>query len=171
VNDEEIISVARETGMLVVRDHVRATMGPLMAFAAAIAKHEREECAKVCIDGWIGPSYEFDLGRQHCAKKIREREDAKLHATDDESLLKLAAKAAGIEIQSWYKGDPMVCLPPPFESNIESWNPLKYDKDALSLAARMNLVVDFDATSGLGMPEMLRRKIVLRVIQDIAHEQ
>lgn len=132
----------------------------MFKFAQFVAEKEREACAKVCDDGWIGPSYEFDLGRKHCAKKIREREDAKLHALDDENLLKLAAKAAGIEIAFWYKNDPMVAMPHPFESNIESWNPLKYDKDALSLAKRMDLTVKF-VDRGEGLPESFRRGIVL----------
>lgn len=128
-------------------------------FAEALVKMEREECAKAC-EGWIGPSYEFDLGRQHCAKKIRERSDAWLQQIDDENLLKMAAKAAGIEIVGWYKGSPMTPLPHPFSNNTQDWNPLKYDKDALNLAERMNLTVKF-VDRGEGMPESFRRGIVL----------
>jgi hypothetical protein len=156
---DDVIKMAREAGMLVVDDRLIATTGPLMAFAAAIAKHEREECAKTC-EGWIGPSYEFDLGRQHCAKKIRERSDAWLQQIDDENLLKMAAKAAGIEIVGWYKGSPMTPLPHPFINNTQDWNPLKYDKDALDLATRMDLTVKF-VDRGEGLPESFRRGIVL----------
>ena len=44
----------------------------LAAFKAG-ADTEREECAKLCDGLTAGHSYDFDLGRLHSAKVIRER--------------------------------------------------------------------------------------------------
>jgi len=56
----------------------------------------------------------------------------------DRELLELAAKAAGIEIDSWVNDSPVVVkmfrghLP-----NYEEWNPLTDDGDALRLAVKV----------------------------------
>ena len=75
---EEILKLAREKG---IRFHITGSPSveittwngyedELLAFANAIAAHEREECAKVCLDmnqGWASDDH------LECATAIRSR--------------------------------------------------------------------------------------------------
>ena len=73
MSKEEIIRLAREAGAVFPADgswHKFETEGSLERFAALVAAHEREECAKVCD--------EYNDGRYAntadlCAAAIRSR--------------------------------------------------------------------------------------------------
>jgi len=67
----DIIRMAEEAGLV---DTASAPwlMAFLGRFAKLVAEAEREECAKDC-EGLSGRSYEFDMGRLHCAAAIRAR--------------------------------------------------------------------------------------------------
>ena len=71
MNREQIIGMAREAGFEVYGTDVWITDGwwleELERFAALVSKHEREECAKVCLEE--APS----LDGQLCAAAIRAR--------------------------------------------------------------------------------------------------
>jgi hypothetical protein len=74
MNREEIIRMARAAGCKPFRSpehwddvQVFATPDVLERFAALVSKHEREECAKVCLEE--APS----LDGQLCAAAIRAR--------------------------------------------------------------------------------------------------
>ena len=74
MNKEEIIKLAREVGLLPDNlhpapqtHHMAQKQKNLERFAALVSKHEREECAKVCLEE--APS----LDGQLCAAAIRAR--------------------------------------------------------------------------------------------------
>jgi len=76
MSDDDVIRMALEAcgedpdqiaGGWVTLDHKE-----LVRFVSIITAYERERCAKKCEDKWLPISYDFDLGRNHCAKKIRE---------------------------------------------------------------------------------------------------
>jgi hypothetical protein len=69
VNRDDIIKMAREAGATVSSFHGRFVMYPddIERFAALVAAHEREACAKVCLEE--APS----LDGQLCAAAIRAR--------------------------------------------------------------------------------------------------
>jgi hypothetical protein len=80
---DDIIRMAREAGFADTDDHgVWITDGywdeDLIRFAALVAAHEREECAKVCesldLPTVVGKSW--DEGTIDCAKAIRARGQA-----------------------------------------------------------------------------------------------
>jgi hypothetical protein len=61
---------------------------------------------------------------------------------DDKTLLELAAKAAGIRVRVWQDGMQTGFL----EADIPHlWNPLTDDGDALRLAVKLRLTIDFNA--------------------------
>jgi hypothetical protein len=64
---EEIIKMARQTGMQGMLTDVVCTHEELVRFAALVAAVEREACAKVCLEE--APS----LDGQLCAAAIRAR--------------------------------------------------------------------------------------------------
>jgi hypothetical protein len=64
-------------------------------------------------------------------------------ALTDRELLELAAKAAGIEAHDWLPGLGFA-VDVPWKhglSNVERWNPLNDDGDALRLAVKLRLTV------------------------------
>lgn len=63
--------------------------------------------------------------------------------TTDRELLELAAKAAGIDWQSYHLGRGL-CLATPKGGMVitQMWNPLSNDGDALRLAVTLGLVID-----------------------------
>ncbi len=69
MNRDDIIKMAREAGATVSSFHGRFVMYPddIERFAALVAAHEREACAKVCLEE--APS----LDGQLCAAAIRAR--------------------------------------------------------------------------------------------------
>jgi len=70
---EEIIRMAREAGLAYGSDE--KPLGSVTRFAALVAAHEREACAKVCdnrITNEAGMQRE-DYENQQCAKAIRAR--------------------------------------------------------------------------------------------------
>ena len=73
---EEIIRMAREAGFQVYETDVWITDGwwleELERFAALVAKHEREECAKVCDVLAVHPEYASDITKV-AAQAIRAR--------------------------------------------------------------------------------------------------
>ena len=78
---DEIIRMAREAGAIFPADgsyHCFEIPGTLERFAALVAAHEREECAKVCesldLPTVVGKSW--DEGTIDCAKAIRARGQA-----------------------------------------------------------------------------------------------
>ena len=58
----------------------------------------------------------------------------------DKELLELAAKSIGIEIKHWIGSDP----------HSPKWNPLKDDGDALRLAVKLGISIDFNFADTLG---------------------
>jgi hypothetical protein len=48
MTQDEVIRIAREAGWVIAP----ATLSGLERFAAFVAAHERDECAKVCEDKW-----------------------------------------------------------------------------------------------------------------------
>jgi hypothetical protein len=78
MNREQIIRMAREAGFEVYGTDVWITDGwwleELERFAALVAKHEREECAKVCDVLAVHPEYASDITKV-AAQAIRARGD------------------------------------------------------------------------------------------------
>ena len=60
---------------------------------------------------------------------------------NDKTLLELAAKAAGIEIELCHFGSSKSFFIVEDGRLIEQWNPLKHDGDALRLAVKLNLSI------------------------------
>ena len=61
----------------------------------------------------------------------------------DRELLEFAAKAAGIVIKEWDYGEPVV---DPTDGNYNfNWNPLTDDGDALRLAVKLKLEIEFSS--------------------------
>ena len=75
---EDIIRMAREAGFEVYGTDVWITDGwwleELERFAAAVAKHEREACAKVCDVLAVHPEYASDITKV-AAQAIRARSE------------------------------------------------------------------------------------------------
>ena len=76
MNREDIIRMAREAGFEVYETDVWITDGwwteELERFAALVAAHEREECAKVCDVLAVHPEYASDITKV-AAQAIRAR--------------------------------------------------------------------------------------------------
>ena len=79
MTNDDIIRMAREAGMPMawISDSGVLNWADLLAFAALVAKHEREECAKVCEDASTPPVGEMLTDGQWASKilagKIRAR--------------------------------------------------------------------------------------------------
>jgi len=74
VNQEDIIRMAREAGFETAQiDLVRRFAAALGDFAALVAAHEREDCAKVCESNVQTWSYPGSITRDECAAAIRAR--------------------------------------------------------------------------------------------------
>ena len=69
---ETIIRLAREAGFA---DGVVEIVGleGFSRFAALVAAHEREECAKVCETRYMGDNNREDMEAKRCAAAIRSR--------------------------------------------------------------------------------------------------
>lgn len=100
----------------------------------------------------------------------------------DRELLELAAKAAGVELKRWREDVNAFLLKPDFATGIGiNWNPLTDDGDALRLAVRLHIDLEWQdaynveaykrsegahycaaeqATMGYGIEEATRRAIV-----------
>lgn len=80
MTQDEIISMAREAGATVkdsrYPDLFIASGQELARFAALVAQHEREACAKVC-DDFEHPNWDFMEGANLCATAIRTHGEAK----------------------------------------------------------------------------------------------
>ena len=78
MNKEDIIRMAREAGFEVYETDVWITDGwwleELERFAALVAKHEREACAKVCDVLAVHPEYASDITKV-AAQAIRARSE------------------------------------------------------------------------------------------------
>lgn len=79
MENDQIIRMAREAGGLIYEVDWLFETGNLERFAALVAAHEREECAKVC-DGKVAAEYATgkvdhnEIGwTQACAAAIRAR--------------------------------------------------------------------------------------------------
>jgi hypothetical protein len=75
MNQEDIIRMGHEAGLCEANgedDNSVYNFLYLERFAKLVAEAEREACAKDC-EGLSGRSYEFDMGRLHCAAVIRAR--------------------------------------------------------------------------------------------------
>jgi len=70
MNTEEIIRMAREAGLAYGSDE--KPLGSVTRFAALVAKHEREACAKVCDVLAVHPEYASDITKV-AAQAIRAR--------------------------------------------------------------------------------------------------
>jgi hypothetical protein len=69
MNRDDVLRMAREAGFVCHRDEY--LFGEMLErFAALVAAHEREECAKVC--DCMGMYYNILMGIK-CAEAIRER--------------------------------------------------------------------------------------------------
>jgi hypothetical protein len=75
MNREDIIRMAREVGMQGILTDVVTTIYELERFAAIVANHEREACAKVCDEVECGSSMMIEERQtaNECARKIRAR--------------------------------------------------------------------------------------------------
>ena len=72
---EDIIRIAREAGL---DPDLWNYTDAFERFAALVAKHEREECEKVCDDirrmgGYSAETPDWERGTGHCADAIRAR--------------------------------------------------------------------------------------------------
>ena len=75
MNRENIIRMAREAGLAYGSDE--KPLNSVTRFAALIAEHEREECAKVCEDIYTGEEACGDWPTpEMCAEAIRARGEA-----------------------------------------------------------------------------------------------
>lgn len=63
----------------------------------------------------------------------------------DRELLEAAAKAAGLTIEYWAQEDYPVVRDG--DKNV-GWNPLTFDSDALRLAVKLEMIVDFSQDDG-----------------------
>jgi hypothetical protein len=72
MTQDDIIRIAREAGMQGMLTDVVTTLDELSRFAALVAQHEREACAKVC-DNFDHPNWDFLEGASLCASAIRAR--------------------------------------------------------------------------------------------------
>jgi hypothetical protein len=74
VDRDDIIKMAREAGATVSSFHGRFVMYPddIERFAALVAAHEREMCAKVCDVLAVHPEYASDITKL-AAQEIRAR--------------------------------------------------------------------------------------------------
>jgi hypothetical protein len=75
----------------------------------------------------------------------------------DKEILKLAAKAAGIELLGWMEGSQTYgCRTNTLPQYVEGvgqhnyWNPLTDDGDALRLAVKLGISIDFDFSDCCG---------------------
>ena len=80
LNREDIIRMAREAGFLCDEDWITYGLSQFEHFAALVAAHEREECAKVCERRAKKYEYETDVyafehiaEAKYCAAAIRAR--------------------------------------------------------------------------------------------------
>ena len=76
MNREDIIRMAREAGLAYGSDE--KPLGSVTRFAALVAEHEREACAKLCDDirrmgGYSAETPDWERGTGHCADAIRAR--------------------------------------------------------------------------------------------------
>jgi hypothetical protein len=79
VDKDDIIKMAREAGFNPV-SYMGANLESFERFAALVAAHEREACAKVCDDirrmgGYSAETPDWERGTGHCADAIRARGD------------------------------------------------------------------------------------------------
>ena len=78
MNKEDIIRLAREAGVKPLLYDGKWAVENLDVFAALVAAHEREACAKVCEERKINPA-EWMIDKfynhavEHCAAAIRSR--------------------------------------------------------------------------------------------------
>ena len=73
MTQDEIIRMAREAG-LSIRGHYDengSTPQELERFAALVAAHEREACAKVCEE--VDKHFDYTIAARQCAAEIRAR--------------------------------------------------------------------------------------------------
>ena len=79
MNSEDVLRMAREAGFEVYETDVWITDGwwleELDRFAALVAEHEREACAKVCDVLAVHPEYASDITKL-AAQAIRARGDS-----------------------------------------------------------------------------------------------
>lgn len=76
---DDVISMAREAGLLIPSFRIDGGLSlgccsitQFEQFAELVAKHEREECAKVC-EQHAKDSWDHEGGALSCADKIRAR--------------------------------------------------------------------------------------------------
>ena len=69
MTDDDILRMAIECQLVTTGNREGIYSEALMRFAALVAAHEREECAKACEEVGKWPS----LGPKDCAYSIRER--------------------------------------------------------------------------------------------------
>ena len=90
----------------------------------------------------------------------------------DKTLLELAAKAAGIDIYFDEDGD---CYRVKESGNRKYWNPISFDGDALRLAVKLNLDIEFingdtlvlNVSEGGGEPCARTRRAIVRAAAKI----
>ncbi len=58
----------------------------------------------------------------------------------DRELLELAAKAAELDVFWWPADDPVALR---LKRNNDLWSPLTYDADALRLAVKLGIIIDY----------------------------
>ena len=75
MNREDIIRMAREAGLTGLRE--TDVLGNFGRFAALVAAHEREACAKVCEARNMGDNNREDAEAKRCAAAIRKRGEVK----------------------------------------------------------------------------------------------
>ena len=73
MNKEDIIRMAREAGEL---PDPMVFIAAYERFAALVAAHEREACAKVCESRYIADGSHEDVASSACAAAIRARGQA-----------------------------------------------------------------------------------------------
>ena len=73
MNREDIIRMAREAGAEVFPHASVFSANDIARFAALVAAAEREECAQVCEDRFVGDLNREDMEARRCAAAIRAR--------------------------------------------------------------------------------------------------
>lgn len=80
MTNDDIIRMAREAGFEILEEneigigdgfHIQTDL--VERFAALVAAHEREQCAKVCDARYMGDNNREDMEARRCADDIRAR--------------------------------------------------------------------------------------------------
>ena len=70
---DDVLRLAMEVGIMMRSHEYQDEPTKLERFAALVAAHEREACAKVCEARYMGDNSREDMEARRCAEAIRKR--------------------------------------------------------------------------------------------------